>query len=224
MAQFYDILKRHIIFSNLSDGDMNLALSYFNCRIQKYKKSEFLHHAGDELLSFGIVLSGTVHVYSDDIEGHQMMMANVLPGDSFGESLCFLKIQESPVYICAALDCEVLWLSPERLHDISQTDFEHDMKNRFISDLAVRALSMNRRVQILSKHSLREKLITFFTDYVRRSGTAPFAVPFDRSGMAIYLGADRSALSRELAAMKKEGIIDYNKNIFRFLNLHQNFD
>ena len=30
-------------------------------------------------------------------------------------------------------------------------------------------------------------------------------LPFDREGMASYLGADRSALSRELSRMKREG-------------------
>ena len=32
--------------------------------------------------------------------------------------------------------------------------------------------------------------------------------------MAEYLNADRSALSRELSRMKKDGIIDYKKNMF----------
>ena len=35
--------------------------------------------------------------------------------------------------------------------------------------------------------------------------------------MADYLGADRSALSAELSRMKKEGLIDYQKNSFRLL-------
>ena len=42
-----------------------------------------------------------------------------------------------------------------------------------------------------------------------------FEVPFDREDMASYLGCDRSALSRELAKMKNEGLIDYHKNTFR---------
>ncbi len=41
-----------------------------------------------------------------------------------------------------------------------------------------------------------------------------FNLPFDRSDMAVYLGVNRSALSRELSLMKKEGIIDFYKNSF----------
>ena len=32
--------------------------------------------------------------------------------------------------------------------------------------------------------------------------------------LANYLDADRSALTRELARMREEGLIDYNKNTF----------
>ena len=214
----------HTLFAGLSDEDISSALEYFSAKVKNYRKGELLHRFGEKLRSFGVVLSGTVQVFTDDISGHQMMMAIVTEGGSFGESLCYLAVEEAPVYICAAEDCEILWLSAERLHNISENEFEHDLKNRFISDLAQRALDMNRRIQILSKHLLRDKLITFFTDYARTYGTKPFSVPFDRSGMAIYLGSDRSALSRELSAMKREGIIDYNKNIFRFLDLDQDFD
>jgi Mn-dependent DtxR family transcriptional regulator len=35
--------------------------------------------------------------------------------------------------------------------------------------------------------------------------------------MAEYLNVDRSALSRELSNMKKEGLIDYRKNRFIIL-------
>lgn len=219
-----DIICRHCIFAGLEGGGIDAALEYFNARRKSYKKGEFLHRSGEMLESFGIVLYGTVHVFSDDINGHQMMMASVTAGGSFGESLCYLRVEESPVYICAAEDCAVLWLSAERLYGISSNAFEHELKNRFICDLAQRALDMNRRIQIMSKHALRDKLITFFTDYVRKFGTRPFTVPFDRSGMATYLGVDRSALSRELSQMKKEGVIDYNKNTFCFLRVEKDME
>jgi len=36
----------------------------------------------------------------------------------------------------------------------------------------------------------------------------------DRQQMADYLNVDRSALSKELGKMKKEGLIKYHKNVF----------
>ena len=48
------------------------------------------------------------------------------------------------------------------------------------------------------------------------SKSSIFKIPFSREQMAEYICADRSALSRELSRMKREGLIDYHKNMFKF--------
>jgi CRP-like cAMP-binding protein len=82
--------------------------------------------------------------------------------------------------------------------------------------LAGRTLAMNDRIQILSRPTLRGRLVTFFSQYVRRAGKC-FAIPFDRADMAAYLGTDRSALSRELSRMQREGLLRFRKNRFEIL-------
>ena len=44
-----------------------------------------------------------------------------------------------------------------------------------------------------------------------------FEIPLGRTELAEYLGVDRSALTRELAKMRDDGLIDYDKNCFRIL-------
>ena len=39
-------------------------------------------------------------------------------------------------------------------------------------------------------------------------------IPLNRQQLADYLSLDRSALSKELGKMKKEGLLDYHKNSF----------
>jgi len=41
----------------------------------------------------------------------------------------------------------------------------------------------------------------------KRNGSTEFEIPFNRTDMANYLDADRSALTRELARMKDCGLI-----------------
>ena len=55
--------------------------------------------------------------------------------------------------------------------------------------------------------------LVFFQD-----GNHRFQIPFDRQQMADYLNLDRSALSKELSRMKKEGILDFHKNEFVLKN------
>ena len=88
-----------------------------------------------------------------------------------------------------------------------------ELRRRFTAMLAQRTLAMNDRIQILSRHGLRARLITFFSQYARRWGRQ-FTVPFDRASLAAYLGVDRSALSRELSRMQADGLLRLHKNQF----------
>ncbi|MBQ9994191.1 MAG: Crp/Fnr family transcriptional regulator [Clostridia bacterium] len=208
---YKDVIRSSALFSGLSDDSIEYALRFFDARQNEYKRGESLNIIGTRLMRFGLVLSGTVQVYMDDIDGNQMIMATVEHGDTFGESLCYLG-RDADVYICALSDTSVLWLAADNVHHpTGGADVE--LVGRFISMLAERALRINDRIQVLSRLTLRDKLITFFSQYVARCGTS-FTLTFDRKDMAVYLGADRSSLSRELSRMKSEGIIDYNKREF----------
>ena len=83
--------------------------------------------------------------------------------------------------------------------------------------LARRTLQMNDRIQILSRAGIREKLMAFFTECARDAGSSAFDIPFDRAGMAAYLGVDRSALSSMLSQLQAQGVLRYRKNHFELL-------
>ncbi len=213
-------LKHCTLFEQYSDKELSDALLFFDAEEKCYKKDDHLLMIGERWSRFGLVLSGAVTVSMDDISGNRIIMANVSPGITFGESMCFLDVAESPVNITAGDDTHVLWLSLDnikssRVHLTSVKAYELTL--RFVSMLAKRTLDMNDRIQILSKRTLHDKLITFFTHHMRLVGSHKFTVNMSREDMASYLGADRSALSRELSHMKKDGAITYKKNNFEIL-------
>ena len=212
--QHQTVLNKSRLFNGMDSGQTDRALQTLKAEFREYRKGEFLHHAGQPMSRFCLVLYGAVRVCTDDIEGSRMIMADVPPGVTFGESLCFLRIPEPMVYACAAEDTGVLWLSPEACFSDS-VDAELELHRRFTALLAERALAMNDRIQILSKLTLRKKLIAFFTNASRNAGSRTFSVSMNRDDMAVYMGTNRSALSRELAEMKREGILDYYRNSFQ---------
>ena len=211
--------KRHALFAGLSDEACIRALTVLDARVKKYAKNEYLLTAGEPFSSFGIVCSGGVQVYMEDIDGERLMMASVDVGDSFGESLAYLDTAESPVSIFAVAPSEILWLDAHALRRASGAGdaLAFDLYERLTRVLAVRALSQNDRIQILSRATIRERLFAFFTQCEHRYGSRTFTVPFDREGLAVYLGVNRAALSRELSKMKREGAIDYYRSTFRLL-------
>lgn len=217
-AIFYGpLLSDTVLFKGFQGAELIEALSYFQARFESFKKGEILHQSGEALTAFGLVLSGAVQALSDDLDGNRMIMAGVGPGGTFGESLAFLKIQDSAVYVMAQENTEILWLTPSVLFLPGQGSLALELKTRFTAMLAKRALAMNDRIQILSKLRLREKLMTYFTELSREQKSHVLTLPFDREDMAAYIGTNRSALSRELSRMKQEGIIDYEGRTVRIL-------
>ena len=212
-------IKECRLFSGLSDGELQQALKLLEASVAEYGRGTFIHRADERLAFFGLVLSGSVQVYTDDINGDLMMMANVTAGETFGESLCYLNIERTQVFISTQEGAKVLRLRTDAFlgHNAESNRLEWLLYRNFVSMLAERTLSMNERIQVLSKKTLREKLMTFFSQCEKKYRARSFTLPFDRAGLAIYLGSDRAALSRELSAMRRDGIIDFSKNYFRIL-------
>lgn len=214
---YYKVLKQNRIFAGMTDLEIEEGLDFFSSRLSFYQKGEMLNIVTEPLMSFGIVLKGLVHVCKTDFEGEKFIMSAVSVGDGFGEALSFLGL-DTDVYIKSAEDSYVLWLSTDKIKNAPSQRSENNLYiQRFIADLAERALMMNERIQIMSKKTLREKLLTMFSSFSTKAESTTFTLPFDRNGMAVYLGTDRSSLSRELSKMSKEGIIRFHKNKFEIL-------
>ena len=210
------VLRTNPLFRGLEPDRFDRQLQVMKAEKARSEKGEMLQAIGEPIRRFGVVLSGAVQVCVDDIEGNRMIMAEVAPGNSFGESLCFLRTKESPVYIFASEDSDLLWLSTEDLFAGSDA-FYREIQHRFTATLAGKALTMNNRIQVLSRLSLRGKLTAYFTELAAAQGSDVIRLPMNREDTAAYIGANRSALSRELARMKDEGLIDYRKNEIRIL-------
>lgn len=229
IGQYSKLLLANNLFKNVGEERLQEALLFYDASLKEYKKGEYLHTIGEKMTHFGVVLSGCVQALTDDYAGNRMLMANVTEGGSFGESLCYLKIPEPSLYIMASADATVLWLSAKNLfYDYAEVSGVLDsaqslnalLRENFTALLAIRTLEMNKRVQILSKLSIRDKILTFLTEVCDVSNPSDnhrlkrVTVPMNREDMAAYLGTNRSALSRELSAMKAEHIIDFRKNEF----------
>ena len=216
-AREWLVLRDCPLFTGLDETSLGTALRLLRGVRRDVEKGTLCHRAGEPMPTFGLVLSGSIQVVMEDMEGNQVLMAQVGPGQTFGESLAYLRSEDAPISVLAAENGAVLWLNPACLFTPGADPVADRLIGRFTAMLAHRTLDMNSRIQILTKVLLRDRLTTFFAQCLHEYGSRTFTLPFDRSGMAQYLGVNRSALSRELAAMKDEGLIDFYKNVFRIL-------
>ena len=66
---------------------------------------------------------------------------------------------------------------------------------------------LSRRVEVLSRRSIREKLQCYFRLCRLEAGADDFTLPFTLSALADYISTDRSAMMRELKKMRDEGLV-----------------
>ena len=67
--------------------------------------------------------------------------------------------------------------------------------------------SLNERITIISKKTIRNKLLEFFNLHFKKNNSRNIYIPFSYQSFADYLCIDRTAMSRELKNLKDEGFI-----------------
>ena len=90
------------------------------------------------------------------------------------------------------------------------------LKN-YIGVVAEKGLVLHERISCLLKPTLREKILAYLLRASREQRSRTFSVSLNRNAMSAYLNIERSALSRELSYMKRDGLIDYHRNSFKLL-------
>ena len=71
---------------------------------------------------------------------------------------------------------------------------------------------LNTRIELLTKRSIRDKLIGYFTLISSKNLNKSFTLPFSLTDLDDYLSVDRSAMMREMKSLKEEGFIEKNGN------------
>ena len=83
-----------------------------------------------------------------------------------------------------------------------------------LSDISIRQMY---KIQVISKHGLRDRIMAHLLIMQRKRNTEVFDIRMSQEQLAQYLCVNRSALSYELNKMKKEGLIDFKKSKFKIL-------
>ena len=125
-----------------------------------------------------------------------------------------LEIQ-IPHEVISLTDSSIVWIEYKSL---SKSLYYQKILNNLLNIISTKNLILNKKLQILSKRTTREKILEYLSNQKKTlSLDSNFEINLNRNEMADYLALDRSNLSRELGKLKKEGIIDFKKNKFKLL-------
>ena len=219
MKKSLEILKICPLFSGVLESDLEAMLACLGAKQYEARKGSVIFAEGDPAIYVGIVLSGAVRVIREDYYGNRSIVAQMEPGDVFGESFACAGIPALPVSVVAEEDSSYVLMDCKRI-TVSCTNacaFHSRMIYNLLQMVARKNLVFHQKLEITSKRSTREKLMAYLMNQAKLQGSDSFRIPYDRQALADYLEVDRSGLSAEIGKLRKEGKILCDKNCFQLL-------
>lgn len=215
----YFFLSNTNLFHGIKENEIGEMICCLNAREKAYKKDEVILRAGDCVNEIGLVENGSVNIVVNFYWGNSHIFGHVDKGSVFAENYAVIPGRELVCDVVAAEDTEVLFLDMNKLLATCQSgcSFHNRLIHNLIRISAQKNLNLSARMMHTTSKSIRERLLSYFSERALVSGSAHFTIPFDRQQLADYLGVDRSALSNELSKMQKDGLIKYHKNEFTLL-------
>ena len=176
---------------------------------QSFRPDDVIYDFGDGRGLLGIVAQGSAVVERIDREGGRAILEHLGPGGVFGEMMMFKAAGEDSLVVRAAAPLQVSFLHSDAV--MRRCPRACPCHSRMVENLfhlvTEKATQLSERVEVLSRRSIREKLLRYFQLQTAKGCQSSFQLPFSLSALADYISADRSAMMRELKKMRQERLV-----------------
>ena len=215
----YDLLNKIPLFRGLTENEIRELLNPQKTRKRIFEKGETVLYEGEPVRETGIVLSGKVIIELSDAWGNNSVISGVEKGGAFAEAYACVPGSLMLQHVTAYEKSEILFIDIRALLETDGVKNKAQLKllKNLLTVCASKNLKLSSRMLNITPKTIRARLMSYFSECVKTSGSYKFEIPYDRRQLADYLGVDRSALSAELSKMQKDGLIEYNKNRFKIL-------
>lgn len=211
----YKLISFLPLFYGCTEDDVKFFEKLGAIEEKKYFKDEYILREGCMTKDIGIVLSGSVRVERADINGQRTVLGITGAGEEFAEAYACLEGMPMLVDAVANEDSTVLQLAADKLFSLGDRRAGSAVLKNLIKISAEKKVRLSARGIHTSYKTIRGRLLSYLVSQRSFSEEGDIVIPFDRQQLADYLGVDRSALSKEIGRLKKLGVIDCRKNIFR---------
>lgn len=219
MKKYFEPLRKCHLFDEITDDNLFAMLGCLGARVQSYSRNQPIIEEGEPAAQVGIVLSGSAQIMRVDYYGNRSIVTNIEPSQLFGESFACAEVKAMPVSVVASEDCDIMLIDCRRIMQscCNACEFHNQIIFNLMKVIATKNLIFNQKIEITSKRTTREKLMTYLLLQAKLQGTNSFTIPFDRQELADFLEVDRSGLSAEISKLRNNGVIECRKNHFTLL-------
>lgn len=215
MDKYFDVIKSSIPFKDFTTDEFIYVVKVLRLSPAPFPKGVVIFNQGDRVTQAGVMLEGTVIAESVSYSGERRIIQTHSAGALFGDVLMSSQNEPTPVSIITREDSVVLFLSFESVAENACDPLCRRVLRNMLYGIADKFWELNRKIAYISCKSLRGRVAMFLLDMQKRYQSTTFHLPYNREELASLLGANRSALSRELSRMQSDGIISFYKSSFK---------
>ena len=200
-------LARSPLFHDISYEEYRGMLTCFQAVQKSFRPDELIYNFSSDAV--GIVERGEASLIRIDEEGVSTVLESLSAGGVFGKTLAFAGSVGDSLEVVARTACDVLFIDYSRILSRCQSACHRHsiLVQNMLGLMADKAQALSQRVDVLSRRSIREKLLCCFRQLAHQAGGDTFTLPFSLSTLADYIATDRSAMMRELKHLREEGVV-----------------
>ena len=173
--------------------------------VKYMKNTKIIDHLNDDD-DIGYITKGKIEIIRNNYNGSTSIIEDFNSGDLITSVHIYLKDDDTSIITLE--DTEIILFSYNTITNLDTKDYTF---NQFLKNLFIikneEVIKANERIEVLSRRTIRDKLLEYFSVMSRKSGSKYIYLPYNFSDLANYLSIDRSAMSRELGYLKEEGFI-----------------
>lgn len=210
------VCEKIMIFRGMTREEIDIALMELHGEEAYYQKGQAVFLAGNVTQKMGLVLDGSVTIENNDMWGNRTILSYVGEGQLFAETYAILKEESMLVDVVANENCHILFLNMAYLHTLNLQSGTWTAKliMNLLTICAHKNLLLSNRSFHTAPKTIRGRVMAYLNSVALQKNSREFDIPFNRQQLADYLNLERSALSKEIGKMQREGIITSKKNHF----------
>lgn len=196
-------IKAVPLFSAMDSRQLTQLLD--TCRVVRFKAEEMIFGPTQAAEQFYVVLKGHVKIYKLSARGDEQILHMYGHGETFGEAAMWARINY-PAHALALEESQLLVVSLASLRKL----IEHnaDLALRMMAGLSAKLREFNQLIEELALKEVPARIAGMLLGESRRTGHPIIKLKQTKRQLAAQIGTIAETLSRALAKMKAQGLID----------------
>ncbi len=216
MKKNMELMGQIDLMKSITPQEIESYLIEGSCKITQYKKNNIVHFVGEVCSKLEIILSGKVVIERIDESGNLMTIAEFLGGDVLGGNLMFSKNPYYPMTVTAKEATLILEINKDRLFRLFSDN--HEFLSSYLEYVSDHTVILGDRIKHYVNRTIRESIISYLNFESKKQNSSIIKLSMTKKALAEKIGVQRTSLSRELAKMREDGLIEFNSVSISLLN------